>query len=127
MKKITKTTLRKWEACTEGYKRFCEPFPSGAVLSIASDGLIKDGHKDWSDWLWLKCKVDDDYADQTVVTGGDRATVTGGYCAMLVLKHYSSDKGRYFVRSANVGENGIKANTPYKLSEDGMTFVEVKK
>lgn len=78
-KLITKETLRKWDACTDGYKRFCELFPDGADLQTASKGLIDDGHPGWSDWLWWRCKEDSDYAEQTVVTGGDGSTVTGGY------------------------------------------------
>lgn len=32
MKKITKTTLEKWNACVEGLERFNELFPKGADL-----------------------------------------------------------------------------------------------
>ena len=78
MKKITKTTLEKWDACADGYARFNELFPRGADLKTASEGLIKDGHPDWSNWLWSRCKQDDDYIEQTVVTAGTHGTATAG-------------------------------------------------
>ena len=79
MKKITKDTLKKWDACADGYARFNELFPKGADLKTASGGLIKYGHLSWSNWLWSRCKQDDDYIEQTVVTAGDEGTATAGY------------------------------------------------
>ena len=78
MKKITKTTLRKWDACEDGYEGFCKLFPKGADLKTASVGLIDDGHLNWSGWLWGKCKHDKDYCDQTTATAGDKGTATAG-------------------------------------------------
>ena len=60
--------------------------------------------------------------DGAKVTGGDGATVTGGYgatvkggCnAVLSLIFY---KGRRMTVIVRVGENGIRANTPYKLND----------
>jgi hypothetical protein len=79
MKKITKTTLKNWDACTDGYKRFCKLFPKGADLKTASGGLINDGHPDWANWLWSKCKQDEKYCDQTTATAGNWGTATAGY------------------------------------------------
>ena len=56
------------------------------------------------------------------VTGGDDATVTGGYGAILLLSFYSARKR---VVTAYVGENGIKPNTPYRLNE-AHEFEDVK-
>lgn len=112
---ITKETLRKWNACTDGYKRFCELFPEGADLQTASKGLIDDGHPAWSDWLWCRCKEDSDYAEQTVViggdgstvTGGNRSTVTGGYGSNVTGGNRSNVTGGY--RSNVTGGDGSKA------------------
>ena len=76
---ITRETLRKWNACEAGYKRFCELLPYGASLQDASKALIDDCRADWADWLWFKCRNDSDYVDQTVVVSGDYGTATAGY------------------------------------------------
>jgi len=156
-KLITKETLEKWHACPEGAARFNKLWPDGADLATASAGLIADGHKAWSDWLWWKCAKDSEYSQQTVIaagdggtatagnggtatagdggtatagyggtaTAGDGGTATAGENGCLVLKHYS--EGRYFVRCANVGVNGIKPKTAYKLDDAGKKFVKVEK
>jgi Pentapeptide repeats (8 copies) len=54
--KITAELLREWEACKEGYKRFCELFPDGADLETAANGLADDGHADWGLWLYNHCR-----------------------------------------------------------------------
>lgn len=79
VKKITKTTLQKWDACADGYARFNKLFPKGATLKVASEGLIKDNHAIWADWLWARCKEDKDYCEQTVATAGYSGTATAGY------------------------------------------------
>jgi len=156
-KLITKETLEKWHACSGGAERFNELWPDGADLATASAGLIAYGHKAWSDWLWSKCAKDSEYCQQTVIaagyrgtatagdggtatagdggtatagyrgtaTAGDGGTATAGENGCLVLKHYS--EGRYFVRCANVGVNGIKPKTAYKLDDAGKKFVKVEK
>ena len=57
-------------------------------------------------------------------TAGDKGTATAGYYGTLCIKHW--DGSRYRLNVAYVGEDGIKANTPYKLDNEG-NFVEVKK
>jgi hypothetical protein len=57
------------------------------------------------------------------VSGGDEATVTGGYWAELRLSYWDGDRRRTAL--AYVGENGIKPNTPYRLDENHK-FVEAK-
>jgi len=77
-KLITKETLEKWHACPEGAACFSALWPDGADLATASAGLIADGHKAWSDWLWWKCAKDSEYFQQTVITAGYRGTATAG-------------------------------------------------
>ena len=60
--------------------------------------------------------------ERATVTGGDGATVTGGDGAVLNLYYY---KDRIRIKTAYVGENGIKANTPYRLNAYNE-FEEVK-
>ena len=78
-KLITKETLRKWGACDDGYEVFNQLFPKGATLAEASKGLIENGHQDWSDWLWRKCRDDEDYISQISVIAGDYGTATTGW------------------------------------------------
>ena len=174
MKKITKTTLEKWDACADGYARFNELFPRGADLKTASEGLIKDGHPDWSNWLWSRCKQDDDYIEQTVVTAGThgtatagdegtatagyRGTATAGYRGIatagdrgaaiagdfgnaiagyrgtatageegcISIQFWNKEKEKYCRKIGLVTDGQLKANTPYKLDENGE-FIEVTK
>ena len=163
-KLITADTLREWTACLDGFKRFCELFPEGADLKTASDGLIADGHHNWSNWLWSNCARSEDFRDQTVFTGGADSTLTAGngskltagngstlkggngstltagagstltagadstltagYGSLFFLKHRTAK--HYRAVCATVGEDGIKADTPYTLDKDGK-FVEVVK
>ena len=61
--------------------------------------------------------------DYGTATAGDSGTATAGTRGILSIKWYDGDRDRIAI--AYVGENGIKANTPYKLNEKGE-FVEVK-
>ena len=129
IKEITETTLKKWGACEEGFDRFDELFPKGADLQTASRGLIEDGHPSWNDWLWIKCKADNDYVDQTSVTAGysgtatagDRGTAaagyggtaTAGYGGVIVIEYHNGED--YVKKCAEVDGGKIKANTPYQI------------
>jgi hypothetical protein len=62
--------------------------------------------------------------DGGTATAGDRGTATAGPDGALVIHWYDARKGRYRVSAAEVGENGIKANTKYRLDADGR-FVPV--
>jgi hypothetical protein len=53
---ITHEMLKSWDACEDGYNRFCELFPNGADLKTAIDGLVNDGHDSWGYWLFNKCR-----------------------------------------------------------------------
>ena len=59
----------------------------------------------------------------STVSGGNGSTVSGGNNSGLILKRWNGKRYRYSV--AEVGESGIKANTPYKLDDKGE-FVEVE-
>ena len=61
--------------------------------------------------------------DYGTSTSGYKGTSTSGYNGTLVIKYL--DGIRYKVAVGYVGENGIKANVPYKLNEK-HEFVEVK-
>jgi hypothetical protein len=50
-------------------------------------------------------------------TAGEYGTATAGYRGTIQIKHWDGE--RYRIKTAYVGENGIKANTPYKLDRDG--------
>ena len=56
-------------------------------------------------------------------TAGYRGTATAGDSGVLVLRYWAGDRFRLVV--GYVGENGIKANTKYKLDENHQ-FVAVK-
>jgi len=69
--------------------------------------------------------------DYATMTGGDYATMTGGYSATMTGGNYAVlqftywDGKRQRVVIAYVGEDGIKANVPYKL-DDNHKPVEIK-
>jgi hypothetical protein len=58
-------------------------------------------------------------------TAGDSGTATAGYCGTLILKWWDDTQSRYRTVIAEVGENGIEANVPYKLNA-AHQFVKVK-
>ena len=59
----------------------------------------------------------------STISVGDGSTVSGGEGSGLILKHWNGKRYRYSL--AEVGENGIKANTPYRLDDEGK-FIEVE-
>jgi hypothetical protein len=108
MKKITKKHLREWDACSDGYIRFNQLFPDGADLQTASAGLIADGHPEWSNWLWARCKHDDDvqFVSQTTVTVGDHGTAIAGSFGTAIAGYDGIAKaGKY--GTATAGDHGI--------------------
>ena len=50
--KITKELLRKWDACTEGYKWFIQKFPLGAPVQEVVAELRLDSRGDDERWLF---------------------------------------------------------------------------
>lgn len=61
--KITKELLKEWNACIDGFKRFCELFPDGADLESAIKGLVDDGRDSWGRWLFDKSKENNLFLD----------------------------------------------------------------
>jgi len=57
---------------------------------------------------------------------GDKGTSNSGDKGILIIKYWNSEKERFMVATAYVGENGIEPNVPYKLDENHQ-FVEVFK
>ena len=58
-------------------------------------------------------------------TAGDSGTATAGYRGTLCLRWWDGAANRYRMQVAYVGENGIKANTSYRLG-DRHQFVGVE-
>lgn len=56
--------------------------------------------------------------DYATLTGGDYATLTGGDNATLSWRVWDSAASRIRIVVAYVGEDGIKAGTAYRLSDD---------
>jgi hypothetical protein len=61
--------------------------------------------------------------DRSTLTGGDGSTLTGGDRSTLVIKWW--DGTRYRLAVGYVGENGIRPNVAYKVSDRGE-FVEAQ-
>ena len=125
-KLITKATLKEWDACASGFKRFVELFPDGADLKTASLGLIDDGHADWSDWLWDKCVSSDDEAFrlQTVATAGDWGAATAGYMGTATAGDMGTAAAGY--RGTATAGDGGTATAGYRgtaTAGDGGTLI----
>jgi hypothetical protein len=61
--------------------------------------------------------------DGSTLTGGDRSTLTGGECSTLQVKWWDHVASRERIATAYVGEDGIEANTAYKL-DDNHQFIK---
>ena len=60
--------------------------------------------------------------DRGTATAGYSGTATAGYRGELRIKHWNVKAERYRTKVAWVGEGGIKANTPYRLDDNGNFF-----
>ncbi|EIL8246999.1 hypothetical protein LMD82_002084, partial [Salmonella enterica] len=58
---ITKEQLKKWRACTGGYRWFLNKFPQGGTYTDVHKALIADEYYD--DAHWLVNKMYDTYPD----------------------------------------------------------------
>jgi hypothetical protein len=118
-KLITKETLKKWDACKDDYDRFNELFPDGACLQVASDGLISEGKKSWSDWLWVQCKNDNDYMNQTVVVAGHDGTAKAGYGGTATADHFGTAMaGEYGTAKAGHGGTAMAGHFGTATADD---------
>ena len=61
--------------------------------------------------------------DYGTATAGDRGTATAGDWGTLIIRYWDAESNRYRFNIAYVGENGINADTPYRLDENHK-FVE---
>ena len=58
-------------------------------------------------------------------TSGDWGTSTSGDGGTIVIQYYDAAANRYRLKVGYIGEDGLKANTAYRL--EGDKFVEAKK
>lgn len=56
---------------------------------------------------------------RSIITGGYGSTITGGDRSMLIVKWFDDLSERCRIAVGYVGEDGIEANTPYKLDDRG--------
>ena len=59
----------------------------------------------------------------STLTGGSDSTLTGGNCSTLQIKWWDNLASRWRIATAYVGEDGIEANTAYKL-DDNHQFIK---
>ena len=63
--------------------------------------------------------------DRGTSTSGDGGTSTSGDGGTIVIQYYDAAANRYRLKVGYIGEDGLKANTAYRL--EGDKFVEAKK
>ena len=61
--------------------------------------------------------------DRSTITGGDRSTITGGDECQIVLRYWNGKRYKY--KTGEIGEAGLKPNTPYRLNAQ-LEFEESK-
>ena len=59
----------------------------------------------------------------STITGGDRSTITGGDECQIVLRYWNGKRYKY--KTGEIGEAGLKPNTPYRLNAQ-LEFEESK-
>ena len=79
MKKITPEILRSWKPCSNGYKRFLEILPNGGTLKKCIDVLIEDGHDEWGEWLFNRCRETEEFKNQTLGGNQNSGNQNSGY------------------------------------------------
>ena len=127
-------------ACLEGYAAHRKQFPNGATHAATREWLDAIRRGDWSDWLRGKLGGDTatagDYGTATAghygtataraggtATAGYMGTATAGDCGCICILFWSGTM--YKRRCAEVGDGGLKPNTPYRLNGKGE-FVEAR-
>ncbi len=132
---ITTDLLRKWSACADGYRWFCERFPQGCayhdvITALNSDSrfndvswLVRQAFSDWmtqSDWAKTETDSTDKLAsalidvDATPEADADGARIgSSGYDARIVATGENSVVAAAArVIEITLGENGCAA-IPY--------------
>ena len=116
----------------------------GGKVKTPSGEVVFTGERDWAVKLLLKLGADPstcvyatltggDYStltggDRSTLTGGDGSTLTGGHRSMLtggdgstlLGQWWDAEQGKWRRRLAEVGEDGILPNVPYRLDENGI-------
>jgi len=62
--------------------------------------------------------------DSGTATAGDYGTATAGAEGTISIKWWDSNAERYRLATGYIGENGLEANVPYKIEENGK-FIKV--
>jgi hypothetical protein len=134
--KVTLENLKAKNACADGYK-FGEE-----CLAAGLDPVQECANRyiDWFVWLvengfdcesarrdgftWDESgRVTASAGHEGTASAGDKGTASAGDRGVVSILHWDGTK--YRRRCAEVGEGGLKPNTPYKLNEAGE-FVEVE-
>ncbi|EMA6536145.1 hypothetical protein U3708_001026, partial [Salmonella enterica] len=85
---ITKEQLKKWHACTEGYRWFLDKFPQGGVYTNVRDALIADRHYD--DARWLVDRMYDSYPDNPEFIRAETASTDKMVGELTSIGHLSN-------------------------------------
>ncbi|EJX1217827.1 hypothetical protein ODG39_003215, partial [Salmonella enterica] len=85
---ITKEQLKKWHACTEGYRWFLDKFPQGGVYTNVRDALTADGRYD--DARWLVDRMYDSYPDNPEFIRAETASTDKMVGELTSIEHLSN-------------------------------------
>ncbi|EID8599942.1 hypothetical protein LCI59_004358, partial [Salmonella enterica] len=106
---ITKEQLKKWHACTEGYRWFLDKFPQGGTYTDVHDALIADEHYD--DARWLVDRMFNTYLDNPEFIRAETALTDKMVGELTSIEHLSNqtegenNSGDY----AQIGNSGDAA------------------
>ncbi|EDM2050488.1 hypothetical protein CKT45_20515, partial [Salmonella enterica subsp. enterica serovar Muenchen] len=103
---ITKEQLKKWHACTEGYRWFLDKFPQGGTYTNVRDALIADRHYD--DARWLVDRMYDSYQDNPEFIRAETASTDKMVGELTSIGHLSNQtEGENSSRArARIGSSG---------------------
>ncbi|EME9664330.1 hypothetical protein V1424_004710 [Salmonella enterica] len=85
---ITKEQLKKWHACTEGYRWFLDKFPQGGTYTDVHDALIADEHYD--DARWLVDRMFNTYLDNPEFIRAETALTDKMVGELTSIEHLSN-------------------------------------
>ncbi|EMT2453123.1 hypothetical protein WMF10_004322, partial [Salmonella enterica] len=103
---ITKEQLKKWHACTEGYRWFLDKFPQGGVYANVRDALIADRRYD--DARWLVDRMYDSYPDNSEFIRAEIASTDKMVSKLTSMEHPSDqiEEGNSSDLFAQIGSSG---------------------